>query len=243
MEFWPESECNGRARAERLPRTGESGRAGRRRHPGPADRRAEGRRRHASPGRCNETGRGCSFFCRGQARFEQMPYAVLDQPGEAYLDQAEPRDAALRERWDFRFSSPLGHVYPDDQLAVRIPSGQGEKGDHGTPLCSWRNGDGRGEVHLAEDHTTPEAVRTFAEAKRRHFEESALAGRPGRALVPASDSRCRFLAAPTGGRSSCTPRQVRPGHRFQKRHLTRPDLRSVQRREGRSARTSSSTGL
>ncbi len=118
-------------------------------------------------------------FPGGRGQFEQVPYAVLDQPGEAYLDQAEPKDAAARQRWLNRWSLPLGHVSPDDVLAVRIPSGPGDSEVKGRLFVPAERGMVAVRFILPRAATTPAAVRSFAEAKRRHFEGLLRLGGPG----------------------------------------------------------------
>jgi hypothetical protein len=148
-------------------------------------------------------------FPWGRGWFQQVPYAVLDQPGEAYLDHAEPKDAAARQRWLNRWSLPLGHVSPDDVLAVRIPSGPGDGEVKGRLFVPAERGMVAVRFILPRATTTPDAVRSFAEAKRRHFEGLLRLGGPGAPWFrhQVRDAISRLPRPKPGDR----PHRLRPG--------------------------------
>ncbi|MGC8639232.1 MAG: hypothetical protein ACP5XB_05060 [Isosphaeraceae bacterium] len=120
-----------------------------------------------------------THFERGDGQFEQTPYVVLAGPGEAYLDQAMPADNAARQRWMNRSYSLLTHIYPDDILAARIPSGHEGKAITGRLVVPAEKGMVALKFVMPADRTTPEAARAFAEAKQRHFDALLWRGVPG----------------------------------------------------------------
>ena len=106
----------------------------------------------------------------GMGQFMRMPYVVLDQPGEAYLDQAFPADKAAQERWRNRSYSLLTYIYPDDILTVRIPSGQRPEKVTGRLVVPAAKGMTMVKFVVPLERTTADAARAFAEAKDRHYD-------------------------------------------------------------------------
>src|SRR5262249_5081157 len=56
-----------------------------------------------------------------EIKAEDVPYVVIDGPGEGYLDAAWPAGQPSRDRTTWPLSA-LGHVFPDDVVSVRVPA-------------------------------------------------------------------------------------------------------------------------
>ncbi|WP_165227710.1 hypothetical protein [Aquisphaera insulae] len=110
---------------------------------------------------------------------EEMPYVVLDGPGEAYVGVSWPQGRTIPEPGGTWPLSPLGHLYGDDVVAARVPASPDRREIRGRIVFPGEKGMTSASFVLPIRKTTDESKRAFGISKRSYFECLLYQGGPG----------------------------------------------------------------
>ncbi|QEH36955.1 hypothetical protein OJF2_55400 [Aquisphaera giovannonii] len=111
-----------------------------------------------------------------EVKAEEMPYVVLEGAGEGFVDVGWPggEPDLGRTTWPL---APVGHVYPDDVLCIRVPAADGEI--RGRLTVPAEKGMASVSFAIPIRPTTAEDRHAFGVAKLSHYQLLLHQGGPG----------------------------------------------------------------